>query len=422
MIEPFATDDVETKLLSHWAERARDEIDLGDERQEELAREIAGEMLDRFAGDDGLPLLDAQLAEQRPSVPVLVRLAVKLARSRQLAGALGGDFHVSIVFAVYQEHNRLRMRAEHEHGENLLLRKIDQVEWLLAGLPSATWDMTVVDDGCPEASGRIAERILESRDGGGDVRVLFLERAIADGHPATRGLRSAADSQKGGSIQYGMAVAAERSRPRHVVVFTDADLSTHLGQLGLLVHPILAGGWDAAIGSRREPSSVVVKSGARDARGKLFIYLWKRLLPALGPIVDTQCGFKAFRADVARRIASDALEKDGAGAQPLDREGSDRVDRQRSRIDDGGTSAVSSHAAEHRSDLAQVSAADRNVQRVRPLRRITRRGRVDASGAPGSARDRGTRSRGVRPLRRGHGRAAPLARAVTVAEGRGTLA
>jgi hypothetical protein len=68
MIESFATDDVESKLLSDWAERTPDEIDLTDERRDELVRGIAGEMLDRFAGDDGLPLL----AEQRPSVPVPV--------------------------------------------------------------------------------------------------------------------------------------------------------------------------------------------------------------------------------------------------------------------------------------------------------------------------------------------------------------
>jgi hypothetical protein len=45
--------------------------------------------------------------------------------------------------------------------------------------------MVVVDDGCPEESGRIAERILESEYRGDDVQVLFLERGIAAGHPAT---------------------------------------------------------------------------------------------------------------------------------------------------------------------------------------------------------------------------------------------
>jgi hypothetical protein len=93
------------------------------------------------------------------------------------------------------------------------------------------------------------------------------------------------------------------------VVFTDADLSTHLGQLGNLIEPILRHGHDSAVGSRREPLSVVIKSGARNARGKLFIYLWKRLIPQLSPIIDTQCGFKAFRASVAEAIVRDTIEK-----------------------------------------------------------------------------------------------------------------
>jgi hypothetical protein len=126
---------------------------------------------------------------------------------------------------------------------------------------------------------------------------------------AAAGLASTADSQKGGSIEYGMAVAAEADAGNHVVIFTDADLSTHLGQVGLLVDPILREGYDSAIGSRREPMSVVIKSGARNERGKLFIYLWKRLLPQLSPIIDTQCGFKAFRADVAKKIVDGAIEK-----------------------------------------------------------------------------------------------------------------
>jgi hypothetical protein len=239
---------VETTLLSRWAERAPAEIDLADERQEALLRQIAEEMLDEFADADALVRLDEQLAAHDPDPPVLVRLAVKLALSRSLVAALGGGFHLSLVFALYKEHNRLRTRAEHPHGENLLLRKIDQIDWLLADAPGSSWDMIAVDDGCPEGSGHVAERILEAHAAGDDVRVLFLERAIAAGHPA-------------------------------------------------------------AVGSRRAPTSVAVKSGARDARGKLFIYLWKHLIPELGPIVDTQCGFKAFRADLVGRIAADAIEK-----------------------------------------------------------------------------------------------------------------
>ena len=140
-------------------------------------------------------------------------------------------------------------------------------------------------------------------------RLRRTRRSSFAGHPAVRGLISTADSQKGGSIEYGMAVAAQDRSPNHVVVFTDADLSTHLGQLGNLIEPILRHGHDSAVGSRREPLSVVIKSGARNARGKLFIYLWKRLIPQLSPIIDTQCGFKAFRASVAEAIVRDTIEK-----------------------------------------------------------------------------------------------------------------
>jgi len=95
----------------------------------------------------------------------------------------------------------------------------------------------------------------------------------------------------------------------HLIIFTDADLSTHLGQAGLLVKPIINMDKKVSIASRREVNSVVIKKGLRNTRGKLFIYLWKRLLPELNYIIDTQCGFKAFSADHLKKIIYDADEK-----------------------------------------------------------------------------------------------------------------
>jgi len=122
-------------------------------------------------------------------------------------------------------------------------------------------------------------------------------------------LKSTDESRKGGSILYGMWDAAQRPRENHVVAYTDADLSTHLGQLGLLIDPIRSGAALVAIGSRREPTSVVVKGRGRDDRGKLFIYLWKRMLPPLGYLVDTQCGFKAFDAAIVPELVQGLIER-----------------------------------------------------------------------------------------------------------------
>ena len=99
-----------------------------------------------------------------------------------------------------------------------------------------------------------------------------------------------------------MWYAAQKKYENHIIIYTDADLSTHLGQCGLLVCDIINNNALAAIASRREPESIVVKSTVRNLRGKLFIYIWKRMLRRLNYVVDSQCGFKAFRADIVKSI------------------------------------------------------------------------------------------------------------------------
>jgi len=233
--------------------------------------------------------------------PVASRLALKLALSRLLLEAVREPVHLSVVFAVYRENIRILTRDEHPHGEDFVRRKLDQLRWLFGPTPQHSWDLTIVDDGCPENSGRLARRVLDDYAASDETRVLFLEDAIREGLPVASRLTSVDDSRKGGAIRYGLWHATREARPgNHVALFTDADLSTHLAQGGLLVHPLTEKGTNASIGSRREPESVVVKESGRDARGRLFIYLWKRLLPQLGGIVDTQCGFKAFRASHLR--------------------------------------------------------------------------------------------------------------------------
>ena len=246
-------------------------------------------------------------AEAGPEVPIAVRLALKLAASRAAVREIREPAHLSVVFAVYREHTRILRPDEHEHGEDFLRRKLGQLEWLFERTPLHTWDLTVVDDGCPEGSGDLAQAILDERPGV-NARVLWLADVIDAGPRITHGMASTDDSRKGGSIRYGMWEATRQHRQNHVILFTDADLSTHLSQAGLLLDPIVREGQTAAIGSRRHPASVVLKEGSRDSRGKLFIYVWKRLISRLPGITDTQCGFKAFRADSLGSWIEDVTE------------------------------------------------------------------------------------------------------------------
>jgi hypothetical protein len=283
-------------------------LDLNDPEQQHSVELVANKLLERTESLTELNELELTWCKDREATPLSAHLAIKLARSRRMLQELEGPIHASVVFAVYKEHTRILKASEHPHGEDFLRRKVQQLDWLVAGT-KATWDLTVVDDGCPENSGRLAETIIES-DGLGDrVQVLFLQDAIDKKLPIVLPLTTPDDSRKGGSVVLGMWKASRIDRDGHVIIFTDADLSTHLGETGLLLDPILRGGADAAIGSRREPTSVIVKAGTRNTRGKLFIYLWKRLFPELGDLVDTQCGFKAFSTATVSAITEDMIEK-----------------------------------------------------------------------------------------------------------------
>jgi hypothetical protein len=287
-------------------------LDLADSAALGRVRALADELLQSGRSLPELDALEAELLVDRDAVALAGHLAVRLARSRRMLEALQGPLRVDVVFAMYKEHHRIGSASEHPNGEDFLRRKLDQLAWLFADRDDVDWQLWPIDDGCPEHSGDLAHAIAREHPDGDRVNVRFLADAIANGHPAADGLSTPADSQKGGSILYGMAEAAgapAADAARHVVIFTDADLSTHLGQVGLLLHPILADGATAAIGSRRQPASVVVKKGARNTRGKLFIYLWKRLIDALPSIIDSQCGFKAFDAALVRQIVAPAVEK-----------------------------------------------------------------------------------------------------------------
>lgn len=217
----------------------------------------------------------------------------------------------SVVVGMYRETNRMKPSSEHPSGEDFVKRKADELAWLFAGLPvPSTYHLHFVDDGCPDGSGdaakaRIAELGLESL-----ASVHYLQQGIDDRSPVLRGVASTRDSVKGGGIVYGLYQAANgaqappSSDALHILLYTDADTSTSLGQCGLLCHAICAGNV-AAVGSRYNPERSVyveARAGARgfsdDKRMSLcFRDVWRRaILPPLASFEDTQCGFKAFRA------------------------------------------------------------------------------------------------------------------------------
>jgi dolichyl-phosphate beta-glucosyltransferase len=84
------------------------------------------------------------------------------------------------------------------------------------------------------------------------------------------------------------------------VAFTDADLAYPPDHL-LRVLAAVEAGWDVVIGNRRHPESTGLASSGLRAFGSRVVNRLASVALLAAPL-DTQCGLKGFRGDVARRL------------------------------------------------------------------------------------------------------------------------
>jgi hypothetical protein len=279
-------------------------------------------------------LIEGGLAAERVADgygPAVMAEAAAVARSRRRLAELAGPIHLTVVWAMYGETGRMVPRAQHPHGEDFVRTKVRQLDWLTGGLPGVTWSIIACDDGCSDqpSSADLMTQIAAAegypKEGNRSVTVIRLAEVIANGPSISAAfdrLTSTDQSRKGGSILAGLA-AAVGSGPvratgtgRHVVSYTDADLSANLAQLGSLAAPIVGGekvvaalgqryGIDGAVLIRADgPSTEPHSTG--DKPDKVIIlfrhFVRALLVPSLAHVLDTQAGFKAFDGPALRPV------------------------------------------------------------------------------------------------------------------------
>jgi dolichyl-phosphate beta-glucosyltransferase len=172
---------------------------------------------------------------------------------------MSGEPYLSVVIPAYNEEGRLK---RHVPGIVEFLRKKD-----------LNFEIIVVNDGSNDGTTRVAREL--------GVQLIDLN--------PNRG--------KGGAVKAGMLAARGR-----YVLFTDADQSTPISEVDKLLPKLEREGYDMAIGSRAMPGAEVEQPQVwyRTLAGKLFGVGTKLL--CLRGIYDTQCGFKAMKREVARKV------------------------------------------------------------------------------------------------------------------------
>jgi glycosyltransferase involved in cell wall biosynthesis len=166
-------------------------------------------------------------------------------------------------------------------GETLRLT----LDYLAANSPDS--ELIVVNDGSTDATAAIARERMK------DAKI------------QTRLLENFPNRGKGAAVRSGLLAAREP-----IGLFSDADLSTPLGETPKLIEPIANGEIDIALGSRALDRGLIGihQPWRREQAGRAFNLL-VRIATGL-PFWDTQCGFKAFRFNACRPVL-EAARLDG---------------------------------------------------------------------------------------------------------------
>ena len=161
--------------------------------------------------------------------------------------------------------------------------------------PPPRVEVLVVDDGSRDGTDRIVESRSEASPAGGPGAA----RANgADGSAAALRVMREPHGGKGAAVRAGMLAATG-----DLVIFADADMATPPNQLPKLVAALA--GADVALGSRIQPDGSDMRASQPPYRRFLgrvfhkFASLW-----VVGPVRDTQCGFKGFTRPAAQDLFS----------------------------------------------------------------------------------------------------------------------
>lgn len=167
---------------------------------------------------------------------------------------------LSVVIPAYNEETNIRLGA------------LDKVSRYLERA-SYTWEVIIVDDGSSDRTRALLSEFVRANDGFSVIH----------------------NSHQGKAATVATGVLAAKGE---IILFSDLDQATPIRECEKLL-PWFVRGYDVVIGSRSSNREGAPLLRLMMARGFMIL---RSMLLGLKGIVDTQCGFKAFRKSAAREI------------------------------------------------------------------------------------------------------------------------
>lgn len=168
--------------------------------------------------------------------------------------------YLSVVIPAYNEEVNIRLGSLDK-----VLRYLEKVAF--------SWEVLIVNDGSTDATPQLLDEYAKGN------------KAVTIIHNPHQG--------KAGTVITGMLAARG-----NIVLFSDLDQATPIREMEKML-PWFLKGSDVVIGSRSGKREGAPLTRIIMARGFMML---RSVILGLEGIVDTQCGFKAFRRQVARDI------------------------------------------------------------------------------------------------------------------------
>ncbi|MDD4409612.1 MAG: glycosyltransferase family 2 protein [Candidatus Pacebacteria bacterium] len=173
---------------------------------------------------------------------------------------------ISVIIPAYNEENRISSTL----SDLILFIKENNLDM----------EVIVVNDGSTDKTVEVVSLFMDRLN----LKVINIGRNRGKGYAVKQGVLNASGD---------------------MIIFFDADGATKIIEINNLINKITEG-YDIVIGSREESGARIIKkqSPLRLFLKRPFNY-FLRIIFGISDLKDTQCGFKGFKGNIARRIFSE---------------------------------------------------------------------------------------------------------------------